>query len=62
MTHPEHPILAVDSSPADTGHQYGQTVRVIPSQLWNIESNAFADTAFEDYIERADPDGIFRGS
>lgn len=59
---PEHPILAVDTSPAENGLPRGQTVQVIPSQMWSIENNlSLANMDFEDFTSAADPDGIYRG-
>ncbi|GAA1905438.1 DUF6924 domain-containing protein [Williamsia serinedens] len=62
MTHPEHPILAVDTGPVDTGHEPGRTVRVIPSEMWSIENNlSLANMDFRDFADNASDDGIFRG-
>ncbi|TJZ76028.1 hypothetical protein FCG67_18595 [Rhodococcus oryzae] len=62
ITDPEHPILAVDTGPADSGHGRGQTVRVIPSQMWSIENNlSLANMDFEDFADAAGPDGVYRG-
>lgn len=59
---PEHPILAVDTGPEDFGHTRGQTVRVIPSQMWSIENNlSISNMDFEVFVESADPDGVYRG-
>lgn len=62
LADPEHPILAVDTGPEETGHQRGQTVRVVPSWMWSIENNlSLCNMDFEDFVDSADPDGIFRG-
>lgn len=62
ITDPEHPILAVDTSPAEDGRSRGETVRVIPSQMWSIENNlSIANMDFEDFVSGAGPDGVFRG-
>lgn len=62
LTHPEHPILAVDISGTDYPDEHGQTVRIIPSQMWSIENNlSLANMDFADFIRNAGPDGIFRG-
>ncbi|WP_328395426.1 DUF6924 domain-containing protein [Nocardia sp. NBC_00416] len=62
MTDPEHPILAVDTGPAETGHEPGRTLRVIPTQMWAIENNlSIANLDFADFADAADPDGVYRG-
>ncbi len=59
---PEHPILAVDTGPEEFSPERGQTVRVIPSQMWSIENNlALANMDFEDFVESAGADGVYRG-
>lgn len=61
--HPEHPVLAINASATvRRGMEQGRTVRVIPSAMWSIENNlSIANLDFADYVENADPDGIFRG-
>ncbi|MGW6694053.1 DUF6924 domain-containing protein [Rhodococcus sp. NPDC054953] len=62
ITDPEHPILAVDTSPTESDRSRGGTVRVIPSQMWSIENNlSLANMDFEDFTSAAGPDGIYRG-
>lgn len=62
LTDPEHPILAVDTGPEETGHVRGRTVRILPSQMWGIENNlSIANMDFQDFADAADPDGVFRG-
>ncbi|MGV9925174.1 DUF6924 domain-containing protein [Nocardia rhamnosiphila] len=62
LTDPEHPILAVDTGPEETGHDRGRTVRIIPSEMWGIENNlSIANMDFQDFADAADPDGVFRG-
>lgn len=63
FTHPEHPILAVNtSSVAPRGIERGRTVRVIPNAMWSIENNlSISNLDFADYVENAGADGIFRG-
>ena len=59
---PEHPILAVDTGPRETGHEPGRTVRVIPSEMWSIENNlSLSNLDFRDFADHAGPDGVFRG-
>ncbi|MGW0178719.1 DUF6924 domain-containing protein [Nocardia sp. NPDC003345] len=59
---PEHPILAVDTGPEETGHERGRTVRILPSEMWGIENNlSIANMDFQDFADVADPDGVFRG-
>lgn len=62
LTDPEHPILAVDTGPEETGHERGRTVRILPSEMWGIENNlSLANMDFADFADAADPDGVFRG-
>lgn len=62
ITDPDHPILAVDTGPTEFGPGRGQTVRVIPSQMWSIENNlSLANMDFEDFANAAGPDGVYRG-
>ncbi|NKZ79557.1 hypothetical protein GTA28_22245 [Rhodococcus hoagii] len=62
ITDPEHPILAVDTGPEEFGHTRGQTVRVIPSQMWSIENNlSISNMDFDEFVESAGPDGVYRG-
>ncbi|MGW5384413.1 DUF6924 domain-containing protein [Nocardia sp. NPDC003963] len=62
LTDPEHPIVAVDTGPAETGHERGRTVRIVPSEMWGIENNlSIANMDFADFADAAEPDGVFRG-
>ena len=66
IVNPEHPIVAVDTSPeewaAETNHVRGQTIRVIPEQMWSIENNlSISNMDFDDFVRSADPDGVYRG-
>ncbi|MGW1739274.1 DUF6924 domain-containing protein [Nocardia sp. NPDC001965] len=62
LTDPEHPILAVDTGPEETGHEPGRTVRIIPAEMWGIENNlSIANMDFQDFADAADADGVFRG-
>ena len=57
LYHPEQPILAVYCFDGPI-----QTLRVIPSELWNIENNvSLGNMDFEEFAENAEPDGVFRG-
>ncbi|MBT0568545.1 hypothetical protein [Williamsia sp. CHRR-6] len=59
---PEHPILAVDTGPLESGHEPGRTVRVIPSQMWSIENNlSLGNMDFCEFADHAGPDGVYRG-
>ncbi|GGL18532.1 DUF6924 domain-containing protein [Nocardia jinanensis] len=62
LTEPEHPILAVDTGPEETGHERGRTVRVLPSEMAAIENNlSIANMDFAEFADAAGPDGVFRG-
>lgn len=66
IVNPEHPIVAVDTSPQDwsedTNHTRGQTIRVIPEQMWSIENNlSISNMGFDDFVRGTDPDGVYRG-
>ena len=57
LTHPEHPILAVDLQ-----DEPGRTFRVIPSEAWGVENNlSLANMGFEEFAGAVDADGVFRG-
>ena len=57
LTHPEHPILAVDLTVIPS-----QTLRVIPSELWGVENNlSLANMDFADFCAAVGEDGIFKG-
>jgi hypothetical protein len=56
MGHIERPILCIDLLEAL------RTIRVTPGALWSIENNlSLANMDFEDFVEAADNDGIYRG-
>ncbi|GAB18408.1 hypothetical protein GOEFS_054_00210 [Gordonia effusa NBRC 100432] len=58
IAHPDHPILAVETSVVGRG----QTVRVIASRMSSIENNlSLANMDFVEFVEGADADGVFRG-
>lgn len=62
IVNPEHPIVAVDSGPANTGHVRGQTIRVIPEEMWSIENNlSISNMGFDDFVRTTDADGVYRG-
>lgn len=57
FSQPDHPILVVDLM-----LEPGRTFRTIPSQLFTIDSNlSIANMDWEDFAERLDDDGVFRG-
>ena len=57
LSNPDQPVLAVYYF--DTPFQF---LRVIPSELWGIENNiSLGNMDFEEFVENAGPDGIFRG-
>lgn len=57
LTHPEHPILAVDLL-----EQPGRTFRVIPTEVCGVENNlSISNMGFCEFADNVDPDGIFRG-
>ena len=62
IVNPEHPIVAVDTGPEGPGRNRGQTIRVIPEQMWSIENNlSLANMSFGDFVRTTDPDGVYRG-
>lgn len=62
ITDPEHPILAVDTGPEETGHVRGSTFRVIPTCMWMVENNlSLANVDFDEFARDVGPDGIYRG-
>ncbi|MFC8381763.1 DUF6924 domain-containing protein [Nocardia sp. NPDC057272] len=62
ITNPEHPILAVDTGPENTGHERGRTFRVMPAQMWSVENNlSISNMDFEDFASASDPNGVYRG-
>ncbi|QII08049.1 hypothetical protein BH93_24060 [Rhodococcoides fascians A25f] len=62
ITDPESPIVVVDTGPEESGHQPGQSFRVVLSEIASIENNlSIANMDFEDFSENTDDDGVFRG-
>lgn len=62
MSHPEMPILAVDSGRPEYGHEPGRTFRVVPNQMASVEANlSISNMDFRSFADAADDDGIFRG-
>lgn len=66
IVNPEHPIVAVDTSPEewceDTDLVRGQTIRIIPEQMWAIENNlSISNAGFDDFVRGTQPDGVYRG-
>jgi tetratricopeptide (TPR) repeat protein len=56
ITHPEHSILVIDLL-----DEPGRTFRVIPKAVSNVTNNlSIANMGFEEFVEAADKDGIFR--
>jgi hypothetical protein len=46
----------------DLTRKPGRTFRVFPSQAWGVENNlSIANMGFEEFLESAGKDGIFRG-
>ncbi|MGX7698410.1 DUF6924 domain-containing protein [Gordonia polyisoprenivorans] len=59
LSHPDHPILAINLDAEDTSNR---SVRVMPAAMWSIENNlALGNMDFADFVGAADTDGIFRG-
>ncbi len=57
LTHADHPVLVVDLL-----GEPGRTFRVIPSEMWGVESNlSIANMDFHEFADNVDKDGIFRG-
>jgi len=57
IAHREHPVLCIDLK-----DNPGDTLRVIPSEMWGIESNlSISNMDFEEFKSSVDPDGVFRG-
>ncbi|GGG34212.1 hypothetical protein GCM10011344_38710 [Dokdonia pacifica] len=57
VNHNEHPILCIDLY-----DHPGESFRAIPSQMWNVENNlSNSNMDFEEFLNEADTDGIFRG-
>ncbi len=53
----EHAVLVVD-----VGGEPGRSFRAIPSVAWSVENNlALANMDFEEFLDAADDDGVFRG-
>ena len=62
LTHPEHPILAINVGGTKHPDEHGQTLRVLPSAMSWIENNlALGNADFADFVRSAGPDGIYRG-
>ncbi len=51
----DHPFLCFHTTS-------GETLRVIAHELWSIENNlSVANMDFEEFVNAAGPDGVFRG-
>lgn len=52
----EHTVLCINVDNPSRG------LRVVLSALWAVENNlSIANMDFDDFVEAADPDGVFRG-
>ena len=64
LTSAEMPLLAVlpkgaDGDEPESGHR---ELRVTAAELWSIENNiSLANMDWEDFVDAADDDGVFRG-
>jgi Domain of unknown function (DUF6924) len=57
LSHPEHPIQVVGLF-----DKPGRTIRVIPSEIWNVQNNlSIANGDFGEFAGAAGGDGVFRG-
>ncbi|MEV0881700.1 hypothetical protein AB0I85_28165 [Micromonospora echinofusca] len=57
VTDPETPLVALDLL-----REPGRWFRVVPAELWSIESNlSIANMDFSEFADAVDPDGVFRG-
>ena len=56
IQNPEHPLVAIDIDEAPAGE-----LRLIPSAVQVVGDNLrMANSRFEDFVYRADPDGVLR--
>jgi hypothetical protein len=57
ISSPEHDLLVLDPSNPE-----GETFRVIPAEAWSVENNlSLANMDYGEFMDSADPDGVFRG-
>ncbi|WP_210490179.1 DUF6924 domain-containing protein [Rufibacter aurantiacus] len=57
IAHMEHPVLCIDLK-----DNPGDTLRVIPSEMYSIENNlSISNMNFEEFKSSVDSDGVFRG-
>ncbi|MEX2986312.1 hypothetical protein [Streptomyces sp. C36] len=57
MASDEMPLLCVDLA-----DERGRTLRVVAAELWSIENNlSLANMDFEEFVDAAEADGVFRG-
>ncbi|SEC25457.1 hypothetical protein SAMN04490357_1561 [Streptomyces misionensis] len=62
LTTPEMPLLAVHLPYEDEPEQDHEELRVTAEELWSIENNiSLANMDWEEFVEAADDDGVFRG-
>lgn len=56
IANPDHPVLCIELPLAV------RYFRVIPSEMWAVDNNlSLANLDFEDFLQAAGPDGIYRG-
>ncbi|WP_405853889.1 hypothetical protein OG407_00445 [Streptomyces sp. NBC_01515] len=64
LTTPEMPLLAVlphEEGDDELEQEHGK-LRVIAEELWSIENNiSLANMDWEEFVDAADDDGVFRG-
>ncbi|UQU61900.1 hypothetical protein COUCH_22960 [Couchioplanes caeruleus] len=69
LTRPDQPILVVKlydyaEGPVDQGRGplYGDTFRVVPSEMWSVQNNlSLANMDWAEFAAEVDRDGVFRG-
>jgi hypothetical protein len=69
LTDPQRPILVInlfdydEDTPGERkGPRFGDTFRVIPSEMWGVENNlSLSNMGWREFADRADADGVFRG-
>jgi hypothetical protein len=69
LTSPDLPILVVkvydfaeDLAQEGRGPLYGDTFRVVPSEMWSVQNNlSLANMDWEEFAAEVDSDGVFRG-
>lgn len=62
LSGPEMPLLAVLRGEDGAAERGFDELRVIASELWSIENNiSLANMEWEEFVDAADEDGVFRG-